>query len=194
MNIIFASNNKGKIKEVGSLVPDDIKIISLAEANITEDIPEPFHTFRENAWAKADYIYKKTGMHCFAEDSGLVVPALNGAPGVYSARYAGIPSDDEANNAKLLAAIKDIEDKHVYYQAVICLIIDDKTYYFEGKCLGSITEYPRGDGGFGYDPLFIPEGYKETFAELSLPEKNKISHRAKALGELMQFLKSYTPV
>lgn len=186
--LIFASNNQGKIIEIQSLTLNLIQIISLKEAGINAAIPEPYPTFKENAWAKADYIVQETGKDCFAEDSGLIVPALNGAPGVYSARYAGEPSNDKANNEKLLLAIKDIEDTSAYYQSVICLIRNSQIYYFEGKCTGKITANPRGDGGFGYDPLFIPDGYRETFAELPLSEKNKISHRGKAMRALGVFL------
>ncbi len=188
MDLIFASNNNGKIIEVQSLISNDIRIISLKEAGITEAIEEPFHTFRENAWAKADYVSRKTGHACIAEDSGLVVPALDGAPGVYSARYAGEPTDDAANNRKLLAAIKDMDSPEAYYQSVICLILGANTYYFEGKCPGRLIHDPRGDGGFGYDPLFIPEGYNETFAMLSLSEKNKISHRGAAMRQFSAFM------
>jgi XTP/dITP diphosphohydrolase len=188
MELIFASNNNGKILEIQSLIPSSIKIIPLKEAGILVEIPEPYDTFKQNAWAKADYIHKFTGKNCFAEDSGLVVPALNGAPGVYSARYAGEPSNDQANNDKLLDAIKDVEVKEAYYQAVVCVILGEEVYYFEGKCEGTLTTTPRGTGGFGYDPLFIPNGYDQTFAELPLTEKNKISHRAAAVQQFSSFL------
>jgi XTP/dITP diphosphohydrolase len=193
MELIFASNNTGKIFEIQSLIPPSIKIIPLKEAGIYVDIPEPYDTFKQNAWAKADYIFQSTGKNCFAEDSGLVVPALNGAPGVYSARYAGEPSNDKANNEKLLQAIKDINNKEAYYQAVICLILGEDIYYFEGKCEGTLTSIPKGTGGFGYDPLFIPNGYDQTFAELPLAEKNKISHRAAAMQQFSSFLNNLDP-
>lgn len=188
MDLIFASNNKGKITEIQSLVPDTISVISLQQAGIDADIPEPYHTFRENAWAKAQYIFTTTGTSCFAEDSGLVVPALDGAPGVYSARYAGEPSNDAANNAKLLDAIQSLGTTPAYYQAIICLILDSAAYYFEGTCMGTITTEPKGTGGFGYDPLFIPDGYHQTFGELAPEIKNKISHRAAAVRSLLAFL------
>jgi XTP/dITP diphosphohydrolase len=193
MELIFASNNNGKIIEVQSLIPHTIKILSLKEAGIQVDIPEPYDTFKQNALAKADYIFKTTGKNCFAEDSGLVVPALGGAPGVYSARYAGEPSNDQANNEKLLQAIKEIDSKEAYYQAVICFILDEDIYYFEGKCEGTLTATPKGTGGFGYDPLFIPNGYDQTFAELPLIEKNKISHRAAAMQQFSSFLNNLNP-
>jgi len=186
--LIFASNNKGKIVEIQHLVNNNIKIISLQEAGIAEEIEEPFDTFAQNARAKADYVYRKTGIDCFADDSGLVVPALGGAPGVYSARYAGSPTNDAANNHKLLEAMRHVEDRQAYYQSVICLISGDGTRYFEGRCQGTLTETPRGDGGFGYDPLFVPDGYTQTFAELPLAEKSKISHRAAAMRQLCSYL------
>lgn len=187
-NLIFASNNNGKIIEVQSLISGDIKIISLRQAGISDAIEEPYDTFRENAWAKADYVYRKIGAFCFADDSGLVVPALGGAPGVYSARYAGEPANDEANNRKLLDAIKDMPSPEAYYMAVICLIRADGIHYFEGKCEGHLIHMPRGDGGFGYDPLFVPDGFDRTFAELSLDIKNKISHRGAAMRDFIHFM------
>lgn len=191
MKLIFASNNKGKITEVQSLIPDTIEVVSLKEAGILVDIPEPYHTFKENAWAKADYIFQATGVNCFAEDSGLVVPALDGAPGVYSARYAGEPSNDEANNTKLIDALHQIQDTSAWYQSVICLILNGDIHYFQGKCEGHLVTIPRGEEGFGYDPLFIPNGYDRTFAEIPLSEKNKISHRGAAMKQLAQFLNNY---
>jgi XTP/dITP diphosphohydrolase len=191
MNLIFASNNKGKIIEVQSLISGDIKVVSMKDAGIIADIPEPFHTFRENAKAKAIYIQQATNSNCFAEDSGLIVPALNGDPGVFSARYAGEPSNDEANNRKLLTEIKKVSDKSAYYQSVICLLLKEDVYYFEGKCEGTITETPKGEGGFGYDPLFIPKGYHETFGELPLNVKNTLSHRGKAMALFTAFLNDY---
>ncbi len=186
--LLFASNNKGKISEINSLVSKPIQIITLAEAGITEELPEPYFTFKENAWSKAQYAFHKAGIPCFAEDSGLVVPALQGAPGVFSARYAGPSANDEANNTKLINELKEITDRSAYYQAVICFINSEGTYYFEGRCPGTIALNPAGTGGFGYDPLFIPEGSQRTFAEFSPEEKNKISHRAKALQQLTGFL------
>jgi len=189
MDLIFASNNQGKIAEIQTLIPDTIRVISMRDAGIIADIPEPYFTFRENAHAKAFYIQQATGKPCFAEDSGLIVPALDGAPGVFSARYAGEPSNDEANNQKLIAEIRQVPNKSAYYQSVICLLLGDDVYYFEGRCEGHVTETPRGSGGFGYDPLFIPEGYDETFGELPLNVKNTLSHRGKAMALLTRFLK-----
>ena len=191
MNLIFASNNKGKLIEVQSMVPDNIKIISMKEAGIDADIPEPFHTFHENALAKATYIRQATGQDCFAEDSGLIVPALNGEPGVFSARYAGEPSNDENNNRKLLEKIQSVTDNSAYYQSVICLLLHGEAHYFEGRCTGSIAATPKGKGGFGYDPLFIPDGYTETFGQLPLEVKNTLSHRGKAMKLFTAFLNDY---
>lgn len=188
MKLIFASNNKGKITEVQSMIKKDISILTLQEAGVTEELPEPYDTFKENAWSKVAYVYRKTGLDCFSEDSGLVVPALDGAPGVYSARYAGEPSNDEANNKKLLEALTVVEDRYAYYQSVICLMLHGTAYYFEGKCEGTVITTPRGDGGFGYDPMFIPQGWDLTFAEIPLAEKNKISHRGAAMKRFTAFL------
>jgi XTP/dITP diphosphohydrolase len=186
--LVFASNNQGKLREIQSLLANNFQLRTLKDCGITEELPEPFFTFQENAWSKANYVFEKTGENCFAEDSGLVVPALDGAPGVWSARYAGEPSNDENNNQKLLASIKNISNKSAYYQAVICLILLGQTHYFEGKCWGHLTPAPKGDSGFGYDPLFIPDGYNITFAEKNPDLKNQISHRAKATIQLAAFL------
>lgn len=190
--LIFASNNKGKLRELQQLLANNYQIKTLKELGITEELPEPYFTFQENAWSKAHYVSEKTGGNCFAEDSGLVVPALNGAPGVLSARYAGEPSDDEHNNQKLRNALQNIPDRSAYYQSVICLVLAGEIHYFESKCFGQITLSPKGDGGFGYDPLFIPEGFNLTFAEMEPGLKNKISHRGKAVMQLAAFLNNHT--
>lgn len=188
MELIFATNNQGKLRELRQLVGVGVIIRTLKEVGVVEDLPEPFDTFEQNAWSKANYVFQKLGKSCFAEDSGLVVPALNGAPGVFSARYAGEPSDDERNNRKLMEQLKDETDLRAWYQATICLIIGGHVHYFEGKCEGTISIKARGDGGFGYDPLFIPTGYEQTFGELPPEVKNKLSHRGKAVGQLANFL------
>ncbi len=185
--LIFASNNAGKLAEIQALSLPGIELISLREAGIEEDIPEPFNTFRENAWAKASYIYRKTGRDCFAEDSGLVVPALGGEPGVFSARYAGEKATDADNNHKLMDKIRDLDRPMAYYQATICLIRRGTERYFEGRCTGTLLQQPRGTGGFGYDPLFLPEGQDLTFAELPIAVKNTISHRSAAMLQLAQY-------
>lgn len=189
MDIIFATNNFNKVKEIQSFVSNNLNFITLKEAGITEAIEEPYETFRENARAKASYVYQKTGKSCFAEDSGIVVPVLGGAPGVLSARYAGIHGDDKANNTKLLSELQDITDRYAYYKAVICLVLNkDEVYYFEGECRGSIADREAGTGGFGYDPLFIPEGYDRTFGELGMEVKKQVSHRSAAVRKLVGFL------
>lgn len=188
MKLIFASNNKGKLKEVQSMIKKEISMLTLKDADVLEEIPEPYDTFEKNAWAKADYVYRKTSLDCFAEDSGLVVPALDGAPGVYSARYAGEPTNDAANNEKLLQALDGIDDRYAYYQSVICLMLNGLAYYFDGRCEGQLITAPKGEEGFGYDPLFVPRGWEQTFAEIPLAEKNKISHRGAAMKQLSRFL------
>src|SRR5690606_13823399 len=146
-----ATNNKNKLQEVREMLSNDIHIKTLEEEGIFKEIPEPFFTFQENAWAKVNYVREKTNKCCFSEDSGLVVPSLNNEPGVLSARYAGLPSNDDKNNLKLLKSLNDKKDSNAYYQTSIWLISDHKTYYFEGKCEGVITYTPQGKGGFGYD-------------------------------------------
>jgi XTP/dITP diphosphohydrolase len=192
MQLILASNNTGKIREYQTLIDSKINLISLKEAGIIEAIPEPYFTFKENAWAKADYVFRKTQQNCFAEDSGLVVPALNNEPGVWSARYAGMFASDAANNEKLLGKIKNRDNRYAFYTAAICLMWNGSIYYFEGRCEGDITLQPKGKTGFGYDPLFVPKGYKQTFAEITLAEKNKISHRGIAARAMAAFLNSIT--
>lgn len=188
--VVFASNNKGKIAELRVLLPEGYELVTLAEAGITEEIEEPYFTFHENAFAKAKYVYEKTGLTCFSEDSGLVVPALNGAPGVFSARYAGIHGDDKSNNIKLLDELSKVSglERSAYYTAIICWYDGVGPVYFEGKCEGSIANYERGENGFGYDPLFIPEGFEQTFGELPAEIKKGRSHRAKAVAQLVDFL------
>jgi len=188
MELIFATNNQGKLRELRQLVGAEFIIRTLKDAGVTEELPEPFDTFEQNAWSKAHYVFQKLGKNCFAEDSGLVVPALNGAPGVFSARYAGTPADDEKNNQKLLAALQGKKDLTAWYQATICLIIEEQAHYFQGRCEGQITLVPHGNSGFGYDPLFIPAGYNQTFGELPAEVKNQLSHRAKAVRQLADFL------
>ncbi len=185
--LVVASNNKGKIREIKQMV-QDISLLSLSDMGFTDEIAEPFHTFEENALAKAGTIYKFCGKNVFADDSGICANALNGAPGVDSAHYSGT-RDDDANLQKLLADLQDKDDRSGYYKAVMCLIWDDETYFFEGICEGTIIEQPVGDGGFGYDPIFVPNGYDKTFAELSPEIKNEISHRGKAVRKMVAFIK-----
>ncbi len=188
MELIFASNNKNKLIEIQQLVNESFDILLLNETGITEDLPEPFDTFRANALSKAEYVFKKVHKPCFSEDSGLIVPALNGAPGVFSARYAGEPCNDQANNTKLLQSLKLSDDRSAYYQSTICLLMNNEVHYFEGQCHGKIAMEPRGQNGFGYDPIFIPENQNATFAELPVAVKLSRSHRSKAFYLLSDFL------
>jgi XTP/dITP diphosphohydrolase len=184
--LVIASNNPGKIREIREVVRG-IELRSLGDIGFTEEIPEPFHTFEENALAKASAIYTATGKNVFADDSGLCVIALNGAPGVDSAHYSG-SRNDEANLQQVLAELKDKEDRSAFYKAVICLMWEGEVYYFEGICEGRIIEQKRGERGFGYDPIFIPTGYDETFGELPSDIKNSISHRGKAVRKMVEWL------
>lgn len=188
LKLIFATNNAHKVKEVQALLPAPWHLITLKEAGIFEDIPEPYDTFQENAAAKAQYIFQKTGIDCFAEDSGICVDALNGAPGVFSARYAGLPTDDEKNLQKLLDALQGEHHRNAHYHSSIALMLGGHLYFFEGKCPGTIAEEKEGSGGFGYDPIFIPEGYSNTFGILDDTIKSSISHRKHSVAALAKFL------
>lgn len=189
MKIIFATNNQHKIQEVRAALPAFIDIITLKEAGIDVDIPEPHLTLEENAAEKGRTIFSLTRMSCFSEDTGLEVTALKGAPGVRSARYAGDVASSEDNIAKLLAELQPHEDRSAQFRTVIFLLLDEKEYFFEGVCRGRIIDSPRGAAGFGYDPVFVPEGAGKTFAEMSMLEKNTYSHRKKAVDKLVIFLK-----
>lgn len=186
--LIFATNNQHKTEEIRSVLKARFNIITLTEAGIDIDIPEPFDTLEENAREKAVTIYKLTGISCFGEDTGLETHALNGEPGVKSARYAGEERDFAANIEKLLNRLKDKTDRTARFRTVISLILEGTEYQFEGICEGYIAEAPRGEKGFGYDPVFIPLRSNRTFAEMSLTEKNQYSHRGKAVEQLVQFL------
>jgi XTP/dITP diphosphohydrolase len=188
MQLVFASNNKNKIKEIQLLVPSTIQILSLDDIGCTEDIAETADTIEGNAMLKANYVTEKYGYDCFADDSGLEVEALNGEPGVFSARYAGEPKNDENNIDKLLANLKDLENKKANFKTVICLNSKGKQHLFTGIINGKIIEERIGNNGFGYDPIFVADGYQKTFAELTLEEKSNISHRGIAVKELITFL------
>ena len=188
MQLIFATNNQNKVNEIKKVVSGDIDIIPLKEAGIDKDIPEPYDTLEENASTKSKTIFEMTGKDCFSEDTGLEVVALNGAPGVKSARYAGESADSEKNIDKLLHELKYKDDKSAQFRTVISLLLDGKEYFFEGICEGKIIEERRGTDGFGYDSVFIPEGSESTFAEMTMEEKNKFSHRKKATQQLIDFL------
>lgn len=187
--IVLASNNAHKIAEINALLDGSFEVISLRDTGITEDIPEPYDTFEENALAKAAYVYERTGLITFSEDSGLIVPALDGAPGVFSARYAGEPRSDARNTEKLLQELKGVADRAAYYQTTICLVGAGEPVYFKGTCEGSIATEQQGEGGFGYDPVFIPQGYDQTFGQLPAGVKKAVSHRAKAMAQFIAYIK-----
>lgn len=184
--LVIASNNQHKIGEIKQMV-GDLELLSLKDIGFVEEIAEPFHTFEENALAKASAIFKFCGNNVFADDSGICVNALNGEPGVDSAHFSG-ERDDEKNLQKVLFELKGKQDRSAFYKAVICLVWDGEVYYFEGICEGTIIEEKRGEGGFGYDPIFIPDGYERTFAELPLSVKNEISHRGRAVRKMVEWL------
>ena len=188
--IIFATNNEHKIKEIQSLVGNDFTIITLQEAGIDIDIPEPHDTLQENAYEKAITIENITKQNCFSEDTGLEIEALNGEPGVKSARYAGGDRNFQANIDKVLEKLNGITNRKAQFRTVICLLWNKEVFYFEGICKGTIAENMHGGEGFGYDPIFIPEGASKSFAEMTMEEKNKFSHRQKAVTQLFTFLHS----
>ena len=186
--LIFATNNPNKVDEIKWVVGDRMKVISLKEAGIDIDIPEPHDTLEANATEKSKTIFKLTGENCFSEDTGLEVEVLNGEPGVKSARYAGEGKDFNANVELLLTNLKNETNRKARFRTVISLIWHDKEFLFEGICEGEITSSNKGSSGFGYDPVFIPLGDERTFAEMSLEEKNIYSHRKKAMSKLLSFL------
>lgn len=191
MTLVFASNNKHKIKEINSLLGNEFNIIGLTDVGIFTDIPEDKPSVEGNALAKARYVHKATGRNVFADDTGLEIHSLNGMPGVHSARFAGESKDSDANIEKVLLMLKPFSDRKARFKTVIALIIDNKEFMFEGIVSGEIINEKRGYEGFGYDPVFLPEGRNLTFAEMDLAQKNKISHRARAFGKLKDFLQSY---
>jgi len=188
MELVFATNNTHKIKEISALLDDRFNIIGLADVGIEEDIPEDADTLTGNALSKVRYVHSRTGLNVFADDTGLEVDVLNGAPGVYSARYAGPGKSPDDNIVRLLKELDGITDRKARFRTVIALILNDKEYLFEGTVEGKIMYERRGTGGFGYDPVFMAEGFDRTFAELPLAEKNLISHRARATERLITFL------
>ncbi|MBC8882450.1 non-canonical purine NTP diphosphatase [Flavobacterium piscinae] len=188
MQFVFASNNPNKIKEIQLLLPKEIKILSLEDIGCLEDIPETASTIEGNAILKANYVTEKYGYTCFADDTGLEVEALNGEPGVYSARYAGQQKNADDNMNKLLSNLANKENKKAQFKTVICLNLNGYQHVFEGIIKGEIINEKRGSEGFGYDPIFIPNGYDKTFAEMSIGEKSKISHRGLAVEKLVHFL------
>lgn len=188
--IIFATNNAHKLSEVQAVLGDRFRLVTLAECGITEEIPEDAPTLEGNALQKARYVHGRTGADCFADDTGLEVDALDGAPGVHSARYATDGHDFAANNRLLLRNLAGAADRSAHFRTVIALILDGREYLFEGRVDGRIAESEAGCGGFGYDPLFVPEGFDKTFAEMGADEKNAISHRGRAVRRLVEFLQS----
>jgi XTP/dITP diphosphohydrolase len=188
MELIFATNNQHKVNEINAVLPAHIHSISLKEAGIDVDIPEPHDTLEDNAREKAQTIYHLTRKDCFSEDTGLEVDALHGEPGVQSARYAGEEKSFDRNIEKLLTNLSGQPNRKAQFRTVICLLLNGKEHLFEGVCRGQIIEERRGHQGFGYDPVFVPEGGEKTFAEMTLQEKNHFSHRKKAVDKLVAFL------
>jgi XTP/dITP diphosphohydrolase len=188
MTLVFASNNEHKIKEIKSLLGNSFTLLSLHDINIREDIPEEEPQIEGNALSKARYIFNVSGLNVFADDTGLEIAALNGLPGVHSARFAGENKDSSANIEKVLSLLGNTENRKARFRTVIALILEKKEYLFEGIVNGTITKEKRGIEGFGYDPIFLPDGKTCTFAEMELSEKNTISHRALAFEKLKKFL------
>lgn len=188
LKIVFATNNEHKLKEVKALLGKEIAVLSLADIGCYEDIPETAVTLEGNALIKARYVAQKYGMNCFADDTGLEVVALNMAPGVFSARYAGPQKSADDNINKLIKELKNNTNRKAQFRTVIALIVNSEEHLFEGKVKGEITEHKSGSEGFGYDPVFLPKGHDLTFAQMDLSLKNKISHRALAVNKLTEFL------
>ena len=191
MKLVFASNNEHKIREINSLLGNSFSLLSLRDVNINEDIPEEEPQLEGNALSKARFVFNATGFDVFADDTGLEIEALNGMPGVHSARFAGEKKDSSENIQKVLSMLGSSDNRKARFRTVIALILDKKEYLFEGTVEGTITKEIRGSEGFGYDPVFIPEGKTSTFAEMELAEKNTVSHRARAFEKLRDFLIKY---
>ena len=189
MKLIFATNNQHKVNEIQPLVGNDFELITLKDAGIDTDIPEPFDSLEENAAHKSKTIYNLTGLNCFSEDTGLEVTALNGEPGVKSARYSGEDKSFDKNIDKLLNNLDSKNDRSARFRTVISLLIDGKEIQFEGICEGYIIQNRQGNEGFGYDPVFVPSGAEITFAQMTMEEKNKFSHRRKAVDKLVNYLR-----
>ena len=189
MKLCMATNNAHKIEEIKPLVPGTVGLVSLDEVGCREELPETGDTLEANSRQKAQYVWEHYGVSCFADDTGLEVEALRGEPGVYSARYAGPQRDARANMELLLRKLEGEENRRAQFRTCITLILDGEAYQFEGVVRGAILGAARGAGGFGYDPLFVPDGYAQTFAEMDLAEKNRISHRARAVERLIRFLR-----
>jgi len=190
MELVFATNNSHKLRELQQILGNHFELKSLTDIGCFEDIPEESPTIEENSMDKAVYVFEKYGKNCFADDTGLEIEALDGRPGVISARYAGEEKDMNKNIEKVLLELKDQSNRKARFKTVISLIIDGKKYQFEGLVYGKIINDKLGDGGFGYDPVFMPDGYDNTFAQMAADEKNKISHRGIAVQKLVEFLKA----
>ena len=188
IDLLFATSNKNKILEIKKVLPKEFNIKSLDDIGFCEEIPENENTIEGNAIFKANYIYKKYNLNVFADDTGLEVDSLNGKPGVHSARYAGISKNSTDNINKLLKKLKNKKNRKARFKTIIALILNSKIHTFEGVVEGIITKKPKGENGFGYDPVFIPRGYTKTFGELSIEEKNSISHRSLAMNKLIDFI------
>ena len=191
MKLVFASNNRHKIKEISDLLPPFIEVVSLEDIGCTEEIPETSNTIEGNAILKANYVTKKYGLPCFADDTGLEIEALDGAPGVYSARYAGQPKDDQANINLVLDNLKYETNRNAQFKTVIALQMHNQQHLFTGIVKGTLLTHKKGTAGFGYDPIFVPETASKTFAEMTSEEKNQMSHRGKAVNQLVSFLLDY---
>ena len=188
IDLLFATSNKNKVLEIKKVLPKEFNIKSLDDIGFCEEIPENENSIEGNAIFKANYMYKKYNLNVFADDTGLEVDSLNGKPGVHSARYAGISKNSRDNINKLLKKLKNKKNRKARFKTVIALILNSKIHTFEGVVEGVITKKPKGENGFGYDPVFIPRGYTKTFGELSLEEKNSISHRSLAMNKLIDFI------
>jgi XTP/dITP diphosphohydrolase len=187
--LVFATNNVNKLREVQAMLGNAFQLLSLQDIGFIAEIPEDYETLEENAMQKAHYVFSRTGYSCFADDTGLEVEALNGEPGVYSARYAGEEKKSADNIKKLLMKLDGKENRNARFRTVIALILSGKEYLFEGTVNGKIIDSPNGSDGFGYDPVFVPDGYNQTFAQKPLELKNSISHRGMAISKLVDFLK-----
>tara|TARA_B100000287_G_scaffold250567_1_gene235476 strand:+ start:195 stop:791 length:597 start_codon:yes stop_codon:yes gene_type:complete len=188
MKIVFATNNPNKLKEIQTLIPKEIEIISLKEIGCTEDIPETGDTLEANAFQKVHYVKENYNYDCFADDTGLEIDALNGAPGVYSARYAGPEKSAEANIEKILNELQGKENRKAKFRTAIALTLNNEEHLFEGEINGHISKVKQGNEGFGYDPIFMPENEKRSFAQMSMEEKGTISHRGRAVKKLVTYL------
>lgn len=190
MKLVFATQNLNKLKEVQALMPEGVELLSLRDIDCMVDLPETSDTIEGNAIQKAQYVYENFKLNCFADDTGLEVEALDGAPGVYSARYAGAEADAEANMIKLQDALKDETNRSAQFKTVIALIINGELTTFSGICKGKILSAKQGEKGFGYDPIFRPSGFELSFAEMDLQDKNQISHRGRSIRQLVEFLRN----